>query len=157
IPQMNPDADVNLLGFLLLGIVGTEVGLNVLRTLHGVHDGGKVDQEAIAHGFDDLAVVFCDRLLNQLVMHFQQPQHARFIGPHLAAEAYDVSEHNGRQATGLASYCTRTVLGHSRDYRARTEQLSNGPSWTFSLPWCARRSKEAACAVQAAGLRIPRG
>ena len=40
-------------------------------------------------------------LLDDLVMHGQQPQHAGFIAAHLAAEAHHVGEHNGGQAAGL--------------------------------------------------------
>ena len=35
-------------------------------------------------------------------MHVQQPQHAGFIAPHLAAKADDVGEHDGRQLPGLS-------------------------------------------------------
>jgi hypothetical protein len=39
-----------------------------------------------------------DRLLDELVMHLQQLQHAGFISPHLAAQAHDVGEHDRRQS-----------------------------------------------------------
>ena len=54
---MNADADVNLLGLVLLGVVGAELGLNRLRALHGMDDGGEFDQEGVAHRFDDLALM----------------------------------------------------------------------------------------------------
>ena len=56
-PEMDADADVNLLGFLLLGVVRPELGLNLLGALHGMDDGGKVHQEGITNGFDDMAVM----------------------------------------------------------------------------------------------------
>ena len=49
---------------------------------------------------------------DDLVMDVEQPQHPGFVGAHLAAEADDIGEHDGGQAAGLASYGTRTVLGH---------------------------------------------
>ena len=54
-PRVDADADVNLFASLFLGVVGSELGLNLLRALHGVDDGGKVHQEGITHGLDDRA------------------------------------------------------------------------------------------------------
>ena len=64
-------------------------------------DRREVDQEGITNGFDDMAVMFSHCLLDNLVMHFQQPQHAGFVRAHLAAEADDVGEHDRRQPAGL--------------------------------------------------------
>jgi hypothetical protein len=41
------------------------------------------------------------RVLNDLVVNFQQPQHAGFVAAHLAAEAHDVREHDRRQTASL--------------------------------------------------------
>ena len=57
VTQMNADAHVNLFGFFFLGIVGLQLRLNRLGALNGVDDGGEVDEEGIADGFDDRAVM----------------------------------------------------------------------------------------------------
>src|SRR6266850_5942409 len=98
---MNADADVDLLSFILLRVMSTKLGLNVLRALHGMDYGGEVHQEGIADSFDDRAVMLSHRLLDELIMDVQQPQHARFVGAHLAAKANDVGEHDGSELTGL--------------------------------------------------------
>jgi hypothetical protein len=54
---------MNLVGLLFLGVVSPELGLNRLRALDGVHDGGELDQEAITRGLDDMALVGRDRLI----------------------------------------------------------------------------------------------
>ena len=41
VPQMNTDADVDLLGFILFCIMGTKLRLDVLRALHGVGPGDR--------------------------------------------------------------------------------------------------------------------
>jgi hypothetical protein len=58
--------------------------------------GGKLDQETITGGFDDMTLVGGDRLLDDLVMSSQQAQGAGFVRAYLAAKAYHVGEHNGR-------------------------------------------------------------
>ena len=65
-------ADVDLIGLVLFSVVGMKLGLDTLGTLHGVHYRGKVHQETIAHGLDDVAVVGGDGLFDDLVMHGQQ-------------------------------------------------------------------------------------
>ena len=79
----------------------TELGLNLLGALHGMDDGGKVHQEGITDGFDDVAVMLSHGLLDDLVMDVQQPQHAGFIRAHLAAKADDVGEHDRGELAGL--------------------------------------------------------
>jgi hypothetical protein len=98
----------------------------VLRTLDGLNDRGKLDQEAIARRFDDMAVVGSDGSLDDLVMHGQYPQRASFIGAHLAAKPHEVSKHDGRQFAGLGMPHTGVVLDHGDDYRPRGMRLSNG-------------------------------
>ncbi len=102
---MNADADVNLFGFLFLGVVRPQLRLNLLRALHGMHDGGKVHQEGIADGLDDRGH---DAQLTacwmSLIMDIQQPQHAGFVAAHLAAKADDVGEHDRGQLAGLGLY-----------------------------------------------------
>ena len=80
-PRVNADADVNLLSWLFLSVVGTQLCLNLLGALHGMDDRGKVYQKGIAHRFDDRAVMLSDRLLNDAIMDVQQPQHAGFVAP----------------------------------------------------------------------------
>jgi hypothetical protein len=41
------------------------------------------------------------RLLDNLIMYVEQSQHARFIRPHLATEAHDVSEHDRGKLAGF--------------------------------------------------------
>jgi hypothetical protein len=125
IAQMDADPDMNLLRGFVLGVIGTELGLNTLGALHGVDHGRELDQEAIPCGLDGVAMMRAHRLVDDPVMRFQQAQHAGFIRAHLAAKADDIREHDGGQAAALASYGTRAVLGHNRDYRARGLQLSN--------------------------------
>ena len=123
-PEMNADADVNLFGFLFLGVVRPQLGLNLLGALHGVDDGRKVHQEGITDGFDDLAVMGTHRLLNELIMDVQQPQHAGFVRAHLAAKADDVGEHDRREFAGLS----RQSLVHTGDYSTCSLRLSTGVS-----------------------------
>ena len=78
-PRVDADADVDLFRFLFLGVVGAELRLNLLGALHGVDHGREVDQEGIAHGFDDRAMMLSDGLLDELVMDVQQPQRAGFV------------------------------------------------------------------------------
>src|SRR5882724_11098137 len=101
---MNADADMNLLVGLLLGVVSTELSLNALGALDRVDDGGKVYQESITNGFDDVTMRLGHLLLDDPVMNRQHTQHAGFIGAHLAAEAHDVGEHDGSQ---FARLCRR--------------------------------------------------
>src|SRR5262245_53312626 len=81
-----------------------------------------------------MAMMLSHCLPNDLIMNSQYPQHTGFVSTHLAAEAHDVGEHNGGQAAGLASRCTRAVLGHSRDYHALGLRLSNRAGSAFSCP-----------------------
>jgi hypothetical protein len=94
-------------------------------------DREPIDQEGSVHDLNDMPVMLSHRLVDDLVMRLQQPQHTRFIGAHLAAKAYDVREHDGGQAAALASYGTRAVLGHRGDYHARSLRLSNVPANVF--------------------------
>ncbi len=67
-------------------------------------DGGKVHEKGITDGFDDVAMMVSHCLLDNLIMDFQQPQHAGFVRPHLATKADDVREHDRRQLAGLRPY-----------------------------------------------------
>ena len=58
-------------------------------------------EKTIASGLNNMPVMLSDCLLDDLVMDLQQPQHAGFIGAHLAAEAHDVGEHDRGQLAGL--------------------------------------------------------
>ena len=49
-----------------------------------------------------VAVMRVDSLLDELVMDVEQPQHAGFVGAHLAAEADDVGEHDRGQLAGFS-------------------------------------------------------
>ena len=82
-----------------------------------------------------MAVMGGDGLLDDLVMHGQQPQRAGFVGAHLVAEAYDVGEHDGGQPAGLGRRLWRSCA-HGGDYPAGSASLSTG-SWEkggFFLP-----------------------
>jgi hypothetical protein len=81
--------------------MGKELGLHVLGALHGVDDGRKIDQERIAEGLDDLAMMDSDGLFHHLIMHSQQPQCTCFVSAHLAAETHDVREHDRRELAGF--------------------------------------------------------
>jgi len=93
---MNADAHVHLFIFLFLSVIGFELSLDLLGALDHVDHGREIDQEGITDSFNDRAVMFSDGVLNELVMNLQQAQHAGFVGPHLAAEAHHVGEHDGR-------------------------------------------------------------
>jgi hypothetical protein len=69
---MNPDADMDLLGFGFLNIMGAELALNLLGAPHRMHDRGEVDQEGVAHGFNDRAMRLRNGLLDELSMYLQQ-------------------------------------------------------------------------------------
>ena len=49
--------------------------------------------------------MFRHGLLDDLIMHFQQSQHAGFAGPHLPTEAYDVGEHDRGELAGFSQCC----------------------------------------------------
>jgi hypothetical protein len=70
VARVDANADMNLLGFVLLGVVGTELGLNLLGTLDSVDDGREVYQKRITNGLDDVAVMLSDGLADKLVMDF---------------------------------------------------------------------------------------
>jgi len=70
---VDADAHVDLLGCLFLGVVSTELGMNVLGALHGVDYGGEVHQEGITDGLNDVAVILSHSLLDDLVVDGQQP------------------------------------------------------------------------------------
>ena len=65
VARVNADADMNLLGFVFLGVVRPQLRLNLLGALHGMDHRGKVHQEGITDGFDDVAVMCAHRLLNE--------------------------------------------------------------------------------------------
>ena len=77
-----------------------------------MHDRGKLDQEGIPDGFDDVTVMFTHSLLDELVMDVQEPHRARFVRAHLAAEADDVSEHNRGQPPLFGMYRAAGVFLH---------------------------------------------
>ena len=52
-------------------------------------------------------------LLDELVVHIEQPQHAGFIRAHLVAKTHDVGEHDRRQLAGLYRYQLWRLLGDS--------------------------------------------
>src|SRR5262249_55457866 len=131
-----------------------EGGLNTRATLPGMDDGGDLDQEAVPDSFDDPAVMPTHGRADDLIMPLQQPQHARFINPHLAAEAHDVGEHDGSQLTSLSESRTGAVLWPDGDYRGRSGRLSHGRSLDVSLPWRAPRSEEGPCAARVVAVRI---
>ena len=83
---------------------GCATAPNLLGALHGVDDGGEVDQKGVAHGFDHRTVMFSHCVLDKLVVDVEQPQHAGFVAAHLAAKADDVGEHDRGQRR--VSVCT---------------------------------------------------
>jgi hypothetical protein len=103
VPGMDTDADVDLLGCLFLGVVGLELGVNLLGTLYGVDDGGKVYQKGIPDRFDDRAMMRRHGLLNKLIVEVEQAQHAGFIRAHLSTKAHYIGEHDGRQLACFGS------------------------------------------------------
>src|SRR5262245_35047530 len=97
---------------LLVGIVGPALRLDRLSALHGIDYRGEVYQEGIAHGLDDMPVMFADSLPDDLVMNFEHPQHASFIAAHLTTKADDVRKHNRRQPPSLCGYRAAGVVPH---------------------------------------------
>jgi hypothetical protein len=73
VAQMDATADMKLLGGVVLGVIGMELALNALGTLHSMHDRGKVHEEGITHHFDDVPLIFRDGVLDDLVMQVEQP------------------------------------------------------------------------------------
>ena len=86
---------MNLLAGLFLGIVGFELVLDMLGALDGVNYGGKIHQKGVTNSFDNVTMMLGHGLLDELVMDGEALQHAGFVGPHLAAKADDVREHDG--------------------------------------------------------------
>src|SRR5262245_22576203 len=122
---MDADTHVTLFSWTCRRMVGTELRQDLLGTLHVMYYRGEIHQERIAHGLDDLAMMLSHRLVDDLVMSFQQPQHAGFVAAHLTAKADDVREHDCRQPPSFSLPRTGTVLCHGGDYRARSLRLSN--------------------------------
>src|SRR5262249_20280128 len=94
IAQMEADTDVHLLGYLFAGVVGAKLRLDKLDALYSVYDRGELDQKSVADSLNHAAMVFNHGLPHDPVMDCQQPQRAGFVGPHLAAKADDVGEHD---------------------------------------------------------------
>jgi hypothetical protein len=101
IAQMDADTDVNLLGYLFAGIVSTKLLLNELGTPHGMDYRRELYQKGITNSLNHVAVILGHGLPHELVMDFQQPQHAGFVSAHLATKAHYVGEHDGVQLAGL--------------------------------------------------------
>ena len=101
VTQVNADADVNLLGWFLVYVVSAELGVNLLGTLHGMDDGREVYEEGIPDRFDDGTMMLAHSLLDQPIMHVEQPQRAGLVAAHLAAKADDVGKHDRRQPPSL--------------------------------------------------------
>ena len=91
---MDADADMGLISILLLGVVSAQLRLHLLRTLDSVDDRGKVNEEGVTDGFDDMPVVNTHCLLDNLIVNLQQPQHPRFVRSHLTTKADNVGEHD---------------------------------------------------------------
>ena len=89
VAEMKANADVNLFGRFLRGVMSEELSLDGLGALYGMDDRGEIDQEGVAEGFDDMAMMSSDSLFQHLVMHGQQPERAVFVRAHLTAEADD--------------------------------------------------------------------
>jgi len=122
---VNADTHVNLFGLVFFGVVRPQLGVNLLRTLHSVDDGGKVDQERIADGFDHVAVMGIHRLVDELIVDLKQSQHPGFICTDCLATAVGVPASQVSMATqrlrqdqrfawkvGVCSRCSaeRTVI-----------------------------------------------
>jgi hypothetical protein len=101
IAQVDADTDVHLLGYLFVSIVSMELLLDALSALHGVDHRGEFHQKSVTSSLNHVAIVLNHSLSHELVMGFQQSQHAGFIGAHLAAKAHHVGEHDGVQFAGL--------------------------------------------------------
>src|SRR5581483_7453900 len=63
VAKVNANTNMNLFSGVLLGIVSLKLVLDELGALHGMHDGGEVNKEGVADGFDDVAVVRSGRLM----------------------------------------------------------------------------------------------
>jgi hypothetical protein len=68
VAQVDADAEVKLFGGRFVSIVGAKPGLDLLGTAHGIDDGRELDEEAIAGGLNDVAMMLRHRLLDDLVM-----------------------------------------------------------------------------------------
>src|SRR5262245_58836569 len=129
---------MELLGFLFLGVVGTELSVYLLGTLYGVDDGGKIHQKGIPDAFADRAVMRGDSVLDSLIMHIQQPQGASLVAAHLTAKADDVGEHDRRQPPSLCARCVTGIVLHDVDYSADTAKLSIVRANVCQSPFAAR-------------------
>jgi hypothetical protein len=77
-----------------------------------VDDGGKVHEKGVTHGLDDYPVMFSNRLLDNLIVNIQQPQHTGFIAAHLTAKAHHIGEHNRGQAPSFRMHCDTGLFLH---------------------------------------------
>jgi hypothetical protein len=129
---MNADAEVKLFLLGFLGIVRPQLPLNLLGALHSVDNGGKVGEECVTDGFDDYAVMFTHRLLDELIMDVQQPQHTGFISAHLAAEADDVRKHDRGQPPMLhVRRAVGVVLHRYRLFCWRCQAVNQPPALVY--------------------------
>ena len=70
---MNADADMDLFYLLLPNVMRTKLRLNLLGTLNSVDYGGKVHQEGVTDGFDDVTMMPSDSLCDELTVDVEQP------------------------------------------------------------------------------------
>src|SRR2546425_12205459 len=121
---MNANTDVELALCFFVSVVSPELGLNLLGTLDSMHHRRKVHQKGIPDCLDYVAMTLSHGLLDELIMHLQQPQHTGFISTHLAAEAHHVGEHDRGQLTRLG-LSHRAVLPRVGKYSEVCSRLSN--------------------------------
>jgi hypothetical protein len=103
-----------------------ELGLDLLRALHGVDDRRKVHQKGVSHGFNDRAVMGGYGLLNHAIVDVEQAEHAGFVGPHLAAKADDVGEHDRRQSAIFLRRRATGVILHTHG----ESRIGSAAAWT---------------------------
>jgi hypothetical protein len=116
VARVDADAQVQLLAGLFLSVVGFELLLDRLGALDSVDHGGEVHQKGVADGFDDVAMMRGDGLVDELVMVGQALEHAGFVSAHLTAKADDVGEHDRRELARPVNGWWCGFPCHARDY-----------------------------------------
>src|SRR5262249_4701052 len=77
--------------------------LHLDRTLQCLHDAGKFNQHAVAHGSDDAAAVLLDPWVDQLAhVSIKARQRPFLISPYQPAIAGDIGSKDGRKPALIA-------------------------------------------------------
>ena len=100
VPEIDPDAEVNVPAFRKLQISFDDRALDGDRGRHSIHHAAKLDQHAITGCFHDAAIVPCNFRIDQFVPHqLECFKGSGFIGFHESREVNHVGSKNCRKTS----------------------------------------------------------